>query len=302
MRIGYPCLNHSLDCRDNHSFKLASYAEERLVETVAANLQCLESILNFNVEHGLLFFRISSDLIPFASHPVCRFDWASHFAGDLSRIGSFIKRNGIRISMHPDQFTLLNSPNARIIDRSVLELEYHAEILDHMKLDGTAKIQIHVGGVYGEREQALKRFVQRYEKLSSRLRKRLVIENDDRLYPLADCMALHFQTGAPVLFDVFHHCILNFGEPTKEALELAAATWSEQDGLPMVDYSSQYAGERKGRHAESLDDDDFAHFLETAQGIDCDIMLEIKDKERSALRAMEIYHRESSRQKKKAKS
>jgi len=152
-----------------------------------------------------------------------------------------------------------------------------------------------VGGVYGEREQALKRFVQRYEKLSSRLRKRLVVENDDRLYPLADCMDLHFQAGVPVLFDVFHHHILNFGESVKEAMELSGTTWSEKDGPPMVDYSSQYAGERKGRHAESLDDDDFAHFLETAQGIDCDVMLEIKDKERSALRAVEIYQRESSR-------
>jgi UV DNA damage endonuclease len=295
MRIGYPCLNRSLDCRNNHSFKLASYSEERLVETVAANLQCLESILKFNVERSLLFFRISSDLIPFASHPICRFDWASHFARDLSRIGSLIKRSGIRISMHPDQFTLLNSRDDRIVERSVLELEYHAEILDRMKLDGTEKIQIHVGGVYGEREQALKRFVQRYAHLPLRVKRRLVIENDDRLYPLADCMDLHFQMGVPVLFDVFHHCILNFGEPAREALELAATTWSEQDGPPMVDYSSQYASERKGRHAESLDDYDFAHFLETAQGIDCDGMLEIKDKERSALRAMEIYHKESSR-------
>jgi UV DNA damage endonuclease len=302
MRIGYPCLNHSLDCRNNHSFRLANYSEGRLVETVTENLNCLEAIIRFNVEHDLLFFRISSDLVPFASHPVCRFDWASHFARDLSRIGSFIKRNGIRISMHPDQFTLLNSPDDRIVDRSVLELEYHAEILDRMTLDGTAKIQIHVGGVYGEREQALKRFVQRYTHLPLSVKRRLAIENDDRLYPLADCMDLHFQTGVPVLFDIFHHCILNFGEPAREALELAATTWSEQDGPPMVDYSSQYAGERKGRHAESLDEDDFVHFLETAQGIYCDVMLEIKDKERSALRAMEIYHKESSRQKMKAQS
>lgn len=294
MRIGYPCLNRTLDCRNNHSFKLASYSEERLVETVAANLQCLKTILNFNVEHGLLFFRISSDLIPFASHPVCWFDWGNHFSSRLSRIGSFIKRNGVRISMHPDQFTLLNSPDGHIVERSVLELAYHAEVLDRMNLDTTAKIQIHVGGVYGEREQALNRFVQRYAHLPLSVKKRLVIENDDRLYPLADCMDLHFQTGVPVLLDVLHHRILNFGEPAREALELTATTWSEQDGLPMVDYSSQHAGERKGKHAESLDNDDFAQFLKTAQGIDCDVMLEIKDKERSALRALEIFRRELS--------
>lgn len=295
MRIGYPCLNHTLDCRNNHSFKLAGYSEIRLIETVAANLQCLEAILKFNVEHGLLFFRISSDLIPFASHPVCRYDWASHFARDLSRIGSLIKRNGIRISMHPDQFTLLNSPDDRIVERSVLELEYHAEVLDRMRLDAASKIQIHVGGAYGEKEQAINRFIQRYEKLSSRVRKRLVIENDDRLYPLADCMDLHFQTGVPVLFDVFHHRILNYGEPVREALELAASTWSKQDGPPMVDYSSQHAGGRKGKHAESLDRMDFVQFLETAREIECDVMLEIKDKERSAQKAVEICQRIPSR-------
>jgi UV DNA damage endonuclease len=302
MRIGYPCLNHTLDCRNNHSFKLASYSEDRLVETVAANLKCLEAILKFNVEHSLLFFRISSDLIPFASHPICKFNWGSYFSSNLSRIGSFIDRSGIRISMHPDQFTLLNSPDEGIVERSVRELEYHAEILDRMELDKAAKIQIHAGGVYGEREQALKRFVQRYEKLSSRLRKRLVIENDDRLYPLADCMDLHFQTGVPVLFDVFHHHILNFGEPVREALELAATTWTEQDGPPMVDYSSQFAGERNGRHAESLDEADFATFLENVKDIDCDVMLEIKDKEQSALRAVKIYNRGSSSDQTKAKS
>jgi UV DNA damage endonuclease len=91
MKIGYPCLNLTLGCK-NRRFRFRSYSEERLVETVAANLFCLREMLQFNLGHNILFFCISSDLVPFASHPVGRFDWAEHFRKDFRNIGRFIKQ------------------------------------------------------------------------------------------------------------------------------------------------------------------------------------------------------------------
>lgn len=288
MKIGYPCINLGFACRPSKTFRLASYSDELLQRTVENNLACLDEILKYNVEHHLLFFRLTSDLIPFASHPVCTFRWQEHFAPRFAQSGAYIRNHHMRISLHPDQFTLINSPDETILKRSEAELRYHAEILELMGLDRTAKIQIHAGGVYGDKKASLERFVRRWHQLDQRIRDRLVVENDDRSYTLADCLMLNDATGIPVLFDVFHHAVNSSGESVLQAMERAAATWRMDDGIPMVDYSVQKPGARKGSHADSIDPEGFARFLEESSGVDFDVMLEIKDKERSALRAVEI--------------
>ncbi|MGM0770272.1 MAG: UV DNA damage repair endonuclease UvsE [Halobacteriota archaeon] len=288
MKLGYPCINRSIGCAANRKFRLASYSEEKLVDTVTNNLDCMQRILEYNLDNELLFFRLSSDTVPFASHPICEFDWPDYFKSKLQDIGRFLIDNNMRISMHPDQFILLNSPNEEITQRSIAELEYHYKLLDAMGLDSTAKIQIHAGGIYKDRSRAIKRFVERYEGLEPALRKRLVIENDDRLYGLRDCLRIHELCNIPVIFDSFHHECLNNGEPLSSALGDAALTWGKKDGVPMIDYSSQEPGARKGRHTTSIDTALFRDFLEVAAGFDLDIMLEIKDKEKSALKAIVI--------------
>jgi UV DNA damage endonuclease len=184
---------------------------------------------------------------------------------------------------------VLNSPSPDIVRRSIQELVYQGSMLDLMGLDGTAKLQIHVGGLYGERELAISRFAAVHATLPDAVKARVVVENDDRLFPLHDCLHLHELTGVPILFDNFHHECLNHGEPMHEALRLAAGTWHPtRDGVPMMDYSSQALGERKGKHTDDLVDDLFRSFLTELQGLDMDLMLEIKNKEASALRAVAI--------------
>ena len=289
MKIGYPCVNEAMDCSAANTFRLASYADERLVAAVTANLACLRRMLEWNVAQGLLFFRMGSGIVPFGSHPINTFPWQTHFAADFQAIGDYIKTNNLRVSFHPDQFVVLNSPSVDIVQRSIQELIYQGSMLDLMGLDGTAKLQIHVGGLYGDRELALSRFAAVHATLPAAVKARVVVENDDRLFPLRDCLRLHAETGVPILFDNFHHECLNHGEPMAEALRLAAATWHPTaDGVPMMDYSSQALGERKGKHADDLVDDQFRRFLQEFHGLDMDLMLEIKNKEASALRAVTI--------------
>jgi UV DNA damage endonuclease len=288
MRIGYPCLNNSIGCTASRTFRLRSYSPERLLSTVKENLLCLKSILEFNNSNGFLFFRIGSELVPFASHEICNIDWQSHFIKELKEIGKFVKNHHMRVSMHPDQFVIINAKDSRIVKKSIRELEYHTEVLDLMGLDRTAKIQIHAGGVYNDKDASIKRFIESYHSLNKRIKNRLVIENDDHLYSVNDCLKIHNQTAIPVLFDSFHHEIFNNGESLSDALKICALTWKKIDGPLMVDYSSQSPGGKKGAHTNHIDKNHFLSFLKKAGRIDFDLMLEIKDKEKSAEEALKI--------------
>ncbi len=288
MRIGYPCTNRELGCRGAKTLRLASFSLERLDEAVKSNLACLETMLYHNAAHGIGLFRITSDLIPFASHPDVVPPWRHLYVRALAAAGLTIRQLGIRVGMHPGQYTVLNSADDKVVKGAMRDLVYHVGVLDEMGLDATAKVQVHVGGVYGDREASLARFIARARLLPETIRRRLVVENDERSFDLADCLRVAEEARLPVLLDVYHHALKNRGETLRQALAAAAETWTAADGSPMVDYSSPLPGGRFGQHAESLDEDQFRSFLRASQGVDFDLMLEIKDKERSALRAVAL--------------
>ncbi|MEJ7639636.1 MAG: hypothetical protein WKF75_17100 [Singulisphaera sp.] len=117
-------------------------------------------VVEFNVDRGVSLYRISSQLIPFASHPVNDRPWWDDFAGPLAEIADVIARSRMRVSVHPGQFTVLNSPNPKTVADSLRELEWHARLLDTLRTDPSCKIILHVGGAYGGRPEAMDRFVE----------------------------------------------------------------------------------------------------------------------------------------------
>ncbi|BBG23129.1 UV DNA damage endonuclease [Sulfuracidifex tepidarius] len=278
MKIGYVSTNRSL-CKADSTVKLDHL--ERVKGVANSNLECLKRTLEWNVEHDILFFRISSNTIPFASHPKMTFDWRKEMRGLLEEVGEVIREKSIRISMHPGQYTVLNSERGEVVRSSIEELKYHADLLDLMGVEG--KIQIHVGSSKGGKEEGVRRFVENFSLLPENLRNRLVVENDDRVYTVRDCLEVWRGTGIPIVLDNLHHSLNNDGESLEEALDLVRGTWR---GTPMMDYSSQEPGERRGVHASTLSETDFRDFLKVVK--DVDVMLEIKDKEASALKAVRI--------------
>ena len=288
MKIGYPCINRSIDCKGNKTFRLKSYSNERLIKTIENNISCLKKMLAFNIKNNILFFRITSDLIPFASHPINDLVWKDYFKKDFAEIGEIIMENKLRISMHPDQFIVLNSIREDVVKRSVEELVYHCEVLDLMILDYTAKIQLHIGGAYGNKEKAMYSFIKNFNLLNNKIKKRLVIENDDKIYSLKDCLYLSNKIKIPVLFDAFHHSVLNNNEKVNDCIKKASKTWMKKDGIPMADYSSQEPNNKAGKHAEKIDLNHFKKFIDLTKPYDFDIMLEIKDKEKSALKVIKL--------------
>jgi UV DNA damage endonuclease len=324
MKIGYPCINSSIIRNTLSTFRLASYSESRMIQTIKDNLIHLNRILKYNVKNDLLYFRISSDLIPFASHPICKFAWHKFFQYELQQIGDYIKKYNIRISMHPDQFVVLNSPNEETVHNSIRELKYQCNLLDAMCIDETAKVQIHVGGVYGNKSEARNRFIKTYSNtqlVDDSIKKRLVIENDDHLYSLKDCLYIHQQTAIPIVFDSFHHEYfygISKDDTKKEGKESlrgtlmkATSTWNyNKDGIPLVDFSNQdkrnISNEvdiisRKGKHGLTIDRTLFKNFIKQTEGLDFDLMLEIKDKEKSALKALDLLRNKNNMQPSKYK-
>jgi UV DNA damage endonuclease len=284
IRIGYPCMNTSVGCSTAGTFRITNYSEDRFREKVGENLACLDKIIDFNIENDIYVYRVSSNLIPYASHPVQTVRWQEMFGGELAAIGAKALAAGIRLSTHPGQFVLINAPREEIVASSVRELEYQTDLLDLMGAGPDAKVQIHVGGVYGDKPAALDRFVSAYGLLPERVRSRLVIENDERLFTLEDCMELHARTGVPVLFDAFHHSINPGTLDQKRAFLLARSTWKESDGVQQMDFSQQDPEKQVGAHSQSVTPEGIQEFLDDVRmPSPLDIMLEVKDKEQSVL-------------------
>jgi UV DNA damage endonuclease len=174
------------------------------------------------------------------------------------------------------------------VKKSVKEIDYHCDVLDFMGLNQEAKIQIHIGGVYDDKNESINRFIKNYNRLKLKIKKRLVIENDHISYSLKDCLSVNKRIKIPIVFDVFHHECLNNKEDIFKAIKMASETWSKKDGKLMVDYSNQEEQKRKGVHRETINLDYFKSFLSEIKNIDCDIMLEIKDKEKSAIKVINL--------------
>ena len=218
------------------------------------------------------------------------------FEPHLAALGRKARRHGIRLSMHPGQYTVLNSPDADVVERAKLDLAYHAAFLDALGMDASGKIVLHVGGAYGDKPRALERFANAYATLPLAVRRRLVIENDDRLFTAQDVLALSRATGAPMVFDTLHHELNR--EPDapdwRALLDEAAATWKPEDGAQKMHYAQQsplVAGRAATPTPSSLRPflafyrSLAEHRTDSSFGMP-DIMLEVKDKNLSAIKCI----------------
>jgi sugar phosphate isomerase/epimerase len=195
--IGYACINVQIDLTTNRTFRLAKLSEDQARQTAAVNFAALQEILKWNVQHGIRLFRIGSSIIPFASHEQFTLDWASAFAGEIATIRQYVKDNGLRLSMHPGQYTVLNSPNPKTLADSVREIEWQTRLVSELDPEQGVAV-LHIGGAYGDKEKAIDRFAEHFHRyLSDTARSRLVIENDDVTFTLDDVLSLHEMTGSP---------------------------------------------------------------------------------------------------------
>lgn len=289
MRFGYACLNLSISPRSNRRCLLKNANSGTLRRLISLNLHGLKEILEYNAARNILLFRISSDVIPFASHPVNQVNWEDEFAAELAVLGEMVQKYEMVVSMHPGQYTIINSPHLKVVQNSLAELSYHCRFLDALSSSSCHKIVVHVGGLYGNKPRAKLRFIEQCRDMNPGLKRRLVIENDDRLFTAADVLELSQQTGLPMVFDYLHHQANPSGQDrVAEWLFRARNTWKPHDGDYKVHYSEQDPQKKKGSHARSVDIDKLRLFLAELPDHRVNIMLEGKDKNLSVERVMKI--------------
>ena len=184
MKIGYACILRGRNLRTNRSLILKNFNKEKWINLVKENLDDLEEILKYNFSNNIFMFRISSDILPFASHSIMNIKWEKIFKTKFNQISKYINQTGMRVSMHPGQYTVLNSPREDVVKNSISELKYHADFLDALEVDSSCKIILHAGGVYGNKEKAIQRFINNFKTLPENVKKRLVIENDEKNFSI----------------------------------------------------------------------------------------------------------------------
>lgn len=291
VNLGYACINVSLGEKGittNRGMIRRTFLEKGIAyasQLALLNVQGLLQILQWNVENNIKVFRITSELFPWAS------EYRLEQLPDFTEIRSVLEEVGrlpIRVSTHPGPFNKL-AGSGNTLKNTITDLEIHAQLFDLMGLAPSHwnKINIHVGGAYGDKEETLKRFAQNFKLLSSSLQKRLTVENDDKpgLYTVQDLQLLHDSIGIPIVFDYFHHRLHPGTQTEEEAFLTAFNTW---DVKPVFHYSSsrkEYEDPASKKEAHS----DWVHEPINTYGKDIDIVLETKMKEQSLLKYREQY-------------
>ena len=298
--LGYACINMELSSRKikvstNRTMRKDTFQQKGIAyasEIALQNCKDLLTILKWNARHDIHFFRMSSEIFPWAS------EYALTDLPDFDKIeevlyqcGLFACENNIRLSMHPGPFNKLCSPNEQVVLNTIRDLEIHGQLMDLLIQPRSpwAKINIHVGGAYNDKPMALANFCKNFDRLSDAVKSRLTVENDDKesLFSTKELYDGVFkQIGIPIVHDYHHHTMCTGGLSQQDAVELALQTWG--DVVPVVHYSQSRSVEHNDQKIKpQAHSDSYWEPIDT-YGHRMDIMLECKHKEIGLFKMREL--------------
>ena len=293
MNLGYACINMELSEKGISTNRgmikktFQSKGVDYAADLALLNLKDLYKVLQWNFCNDIKVYRMSSCLFPWMSE----YEFIDLYNYDeikswCETIGSYAKQTGQRLSFHPGHFDILASPSESTVNNTILDLNRHAQIMDMMNLrtDHYNTINIHVGGAYGDKESALTRFCENFDKLQKSAKQRLTVENDDKMnmYSTHDLYhGVYKKVKIPIVFDFLHHTLCTGGQTEEEALKLAATTWPS--GIsPLTHYSSSKKIYEDLLSIQTAHADFVYDKIETYE-MEFDIEIEAKAKERALL-------------------
>ena len=295
MKLGYACINMTLQAAGgittNRGMRQKTFNERGLdyvSELALQNVKDLESIVKWNEEMGIKLFRMSSEIFPWMTYYDFE-DLPDYPMIDvyLKNIGALADKYGQRLTFHPSHFNALGSPNPKVLESTIKELNEHSKIMDLMGLSTTVynKINIHIAGAYGDKQATLDRWISNYHKLDPNTQARLTVENDDKenMYSVQELYdGVYKKCGVPIVFDYFHHKFCTGGLTEEEALKLAASTWPK-DIVPLTHYSESRRKEKLDESIKAQAHSDLIKDTIQTYGLDIDVVVEAKHKELAVL-------------------
>lgn len=254
---------------------------EKLKTVAASNLKDLETIIRYNIENDIHFYRITSALIPLVTHPEVGYWGHREFLKkDFEYVGKLIQNSKMRVDTHPDEFNVINSINPKVVENTKINLLRQAEWFEDFKYD-LGKMVIHVGGATNGKKAGLERFITNFSTFPAEVKSKIIIENDDKTYTAQETLNLCNELNLPMVLDVHHHNCNNNGEKIYELIPKIFLTWKNEKLPPKLHFSSPRNGEKDRKHSDFIDSKDFVAFLENIKpfNTDIDIMLECKEKD-----------------------
>lgn len=253
----------------------------KLKSVAASNLKDLETIIRYNIENDIHFYRITSALIPLVTHPEVGYWGHREFLRkDFEYVGKLINNSKMRVDTHPDEFNVINSINPKVVENTKINLLRQAEWFEDFKYD-LGKMVIHVGGATNGKKAGLERFITNFNTFPIEVKSKIIIENDDKTYTAQETLNLCNELNLPMVLDVHHHNCNNNGENIYELIPKIFLTWKNEKLPPKLHFSSPRNGEKDRKHSDFINPKDFVYFLENIKpfNTDIDIMLECKEKD-----------------------
>lgn len=287
IRLGYVAISKTLEnvtSSSNLTFSNYKDNNEKLDTIILSNLNALIEILKYNVKNNIHFYRLTSKLIPLATHEEVDFDYLNKYNSYYKKIGKIINSNNMRVDVHPDQFTILNSTKKEVFNRSINSLEYHYNILSKLNIKNKI-IVLHIGSGEFGKKKSITRFINNYSKLPAYLKETITLENDDKVYNIKDTLNLCIKLGIPMTLDYHHHICNSDDLIIEDYLEAILNTWNN---VPKIHFSSPKSKLKKEfrSHNDYINSSDFIAFLDKLKkvDIDVDIMIEAKAKDEALFR------------------
>ena len=268
---------------------------DALKEKIILNLQDTLKLIEWNEENGIKVFRLSSELFPHKSNKMIE-DYSFDFALDLlKQIGDKAKQYNQRLTFHPGQYNVVGSPNKKTFDQTILDLKYHADVLDLMGTDENSVMVVHGGGLYGDKEKTKKRWCEQFKLLPENVQKRLVLENCEKCFSVRDCLDISKEINIPVVFDTHHYSCYSIlhpdetQDPAEDYIEEILGTWTKRGIKPKFHVSEQGAG-KCGHHSDYIEElPEYLLNIPEKYGIKIDIMIEAKMKEKAIKKLYDKY-------------
>ena len=286
VRLGYVALSKALDDVTTSStitytnYINKNYNTSKLLEITKNNLDSLYEIIKYNVKNNFHFYRLTSKLVPLATHDKVDFDYITPLLDEYKKIGKLINDNNIRVDTHPDQYAVLNSMDSKIVKNTVEILEYHYKIMEALGIKDKIII-LHVGSSACGKKASITRFINNFNKLPDYIKKCIAVENDDKVYNIKDVLELCHKINVPMVLDYHHFICNNEKEDINNYLKEIINTWDGK--LPKMHFSSPKSKLKKEfrSHSDYINKECFIEFINILkkQDKDIDIMLEAKAKD-----------------------